>query len=162
MPHRSDNLKTMRRCAGFTMIELAATLVIMSVLVALAVPRYANSLNHYRVDSAARRIAADLALTQNRARMLSDSQSIVFSTSLNRYHIPGYADPDKPTATYTVRLAEAPYFVTLTTASFNGGPSVSFNGYGVPSSAGSVIVSGASSYQKTILINADTGLPRIQ
>lgn len=47
---------------GFTLLEMAIVLVILGVVSAIAVPRYAVTLRHQRVNQAANVVAADLEL----------------------------------------------------------------------------------------------------
>src|SRR5204863_23675 len=53
---------------AFSLIEITLVLMVMGVLAALAVPRYASALARYRADAAARRIVADLDLARTTAR----------------------------------------------------------------------------------------------
>ena len=61
--------------SGFTLIELVMVLAIIGLITAIAAPRYAASLARYRAESAARRVAADLALARREAAASSSSRS---------------------------------------------------------------------------------------
>jgi type II secretion system protein H len=148
---------------GFTAVELAIVVIILAIVAAAAVPKYADALNRFRVDAAARRIAADLATAQARARATSSSQTILFTLPPqgSQYQIAGMKDPDRPAATYTVNLADSPYQVTLSSASLGGDSTLIYNGYGIPDSGGTVVV-GSGQYTKTVTIDATTGMAAIQ
>jgi prepilin-type N-terminal cleavage/methylation domain-containing protein len=149
------------RCTGFSIVELALVLAIISVLAGIAAPRYARSLARYRADMAARRIAADLSLAQSRARSSSTSQAIVFDVTNNQYTIPGLANPDNRSQTYVVNLKDEPYLATIGTASFGGASTLTFNGYGDPANSGSITIT-SGDWTKTITLSGDTGSISIQ
>ena len=147
---------------GFTVIELVIVVLIVSIMAAAAVPKYSDSLLRYRADVAARRIAADLATARARTRATSSSQTIAFTVppAGNRYQIAGMKDPNGFTTTYTVDLAVAPYRATLKSVNLGGDTSLVFNGYGIPDSAGTIVVQ-AGRFTKTITIDPNTGMTTI-
>jgi type II secretory pathway pseudopilin PulG len=139
------------------MIELVIVLLIMSILTAVAAPTFFGSLLLHRVESAARRVKADLELARTQARLTSASQSATFTNSAGTYALSlGIKSLDKPGAIYTVDLKKEPYKLTSATANFSGAPSVSFDGYGTPNSGGTVVLT-AKSYQCTVTLNGVTG-----
>lgn len=145
-----------RQDRAFSLAEIVIVLVILAVLAAAGIPRYANSLASYRVQQAAARVAADLMLAQVSARTSSVSQSISFSTSSSSYSIAGAQDFAAMANAYSVNLSSAPYHATLVSASFGGGGQVTFDRYGQPSSGGTVVVQ-VGTMQKTIALDANSG-----
>jgi type II secretory pathway pseudopilin PulG len=141
---------------------MVIVVLVLGILAAAAVPKYADALVRMRLDAAARRIAADLATAQARARATSSSQAVTFTLppAGSRYEIAGMSDPDRPAATYAVNLAEAPYQVTLGTVDLGGNASLIYNGYGVPN-GGATIVIQAGKYARKITIDPDTGIAAI-
>ena len=66
--------------AGFSLLELVIVLAIVATLATIAAPRYGASLAAYRVESAARRIVADLALARSMARTENRRVIVKFDT----------------------------------------------------------------------------------
>jgi prepilin-type N-terminal cleavage/methylation domain-containing protein len=149
------------RRGGFSLIELALVLAIAGIMFAIAAPRYGQAVDRYRADISAKRVAADLILAKTRARTASHSQSVTFDRSTGTYTLPGEASPDHPSSTYSVDLRKAPYQASLVAASFSGTSAITFNGYGVPDSAGSVTVQAGSS-RRTVAVSANSGEITIQ
>lgn len=131
---------TIRSARAFTLVELLCALTVVVVLAAIAMPRYTASLAHFRLDSAAKRIQADMTWARESAKSASAPRSITFDPGNNRYTLDGVTDPDNPLAPYLVRLGAAPYHVELVSADFGGELRLSYNGFGVPGSGGSVVV----------------------
>ncbi len=149
-------MQPLRRPGGFSLVELVVVAAVLALLAALAIPRYARSVARWRAESAARRIAADIALAQRQARITSASQSIVFEVAGSAYTLVGMTHPDYPAQTYTVKLGAEPYLATVTSADFGGDSTLIFNGYGLPDSGGEVRIS-AGGLLYRVWVNADTG-----
>jgi prepilin-type N-terminal cleavage/methylation domain-containing protein len=147
----------MRRSA-FSLVELTMVIAIVGVAAAIAMPRYSASLARYKLEAAARRLAADLALAQSRARALSASQTVIFSAA--GYTLSGMTDPERPSSPYSVSLGEE-FSASITANSFGHGKTVTFNGYGVPDGAGTIILQ-VGVLQKSVSVDADTGVASIQ
>lgn len=137
---RSMNRPNLSHAAcGFTLIELVLVLFIIAVLGAIAAPRFTQATSSSRLNAAADRIAADFELARARARASSQSVTIAFSGSAERYQVSGGGGD-----TFKVELDESPYNVTIRRIKFNGTKQVTFNGYGIPSSGGSLLIENGS------------------
>ena len=147
--------------AGFSLFELLIGLSVISIIAAVAVPRYANSVGRYRADAAARRIAADLALAQAKARAASSGQSVTFNTIAGTYTVSGARNLDHPTLPYTVDLGRDPYRVTIGYADFGGAPQAQFDMFGTPAFGGQVTVY-AGSFSRTVLLVKEDGSVGVQ
>ncbi len=148
-----------RRTAGFTLVELVIVIMILGIMAAVAVPRYADALSKHRVDAAARRIEADLELARRRAKITSTSQSVQFDAGASRYLLPGVPSRDHPASAYQVDLAKPPYSASIASADFGGDAEIRFNGYGYPDSAATIVVR-SGKHQRTIVVDPDTGRAR--
>lgn len=140
---------------AFSILELVIVLLTMSILAAAAAPAFVNSLLFNRVESAARRLKADLELVRQTARLKSATQTISFSGSTYTTSA-AIKSLDRPKQGYAVNLGESPFELTGVTANFSGQPSVSFNGYGTPTSGGTVVLQ-AKNHQCTVTLNGTTG-----
>jgi len=164
-PDRASNPCAGRRPrrGGFTLIEMSVVIVLIAILSAVAIPRYAGSVNRYRVEMAAKRVAADFALARNAARTSGVGQTINFGSPANGYTMPGLAAPDGRAGDYTVKLTDEPYKVSLGTAAFGASSvtSVQFTRYGYPTAAGSVVVT-SGGYSKTIYLDGTTGRTEVR
>jgi hypothetical protein len=76
------------------------------------------------------------------------------------YTLSGVKHLDNPNNVYTVDLQKAPYSLDSATANFNSAQVLSFDGYGTPSSGGTIVLS-AKNHQCTITVNAVTGATSI-
>jgi prepilin-type N-terminal cleavage/methylation domain-containing protein len=146
---------------GFSLLELVMVVAIVGIVSAIAVPRYSAAACNYRAEVAARRVAKDIGLAQSRARTLSASQTITFNTSTGQYSIAGMTNPDRPASAYTVKLGDPPYQALLVSVTIGAGTSLTFNGYGVPSSGGTIVLQ-AGAAQRTVVIDPTTGAATVQ
>ena len=148
---------------AFSLLELAVVLVIIALISAIAVPRYSRSLERYRVEGAARRIVADLAYARSLARSTGAPKTTSFDVAGNAYTLIGVADIDHGSAVYTVDLAGDPYDCQITSAVLDdltdGSDIVTdviFDGYGVPDSDGTIVIT-VNGQSRTIQLDAITG-----
>jgi prepilin-type N-terminal cleavage/methylation domain-containing protein len=125
---------------AFSLVELTIVLLLLAILAAVAAPKYQAALASYRVRLAAGRVAADLRMIRQFARKASTPQTVVFDAAANSYAAPALPDRDGRAAAYAVSLWSSEYATDVVSASFGGSPSVTFDIYGRPSAAGSVVL----------------------
>lgn len=135
-------------CRGFTLVELVIVVAIIAVVAAIALPRFSQAASRQKLEAAADRVAADLALARARARAASQTVDVSFAPLAEAYTVSGSGGQ-----VFTVDLAGSPYGVDLSTADFNGSSSLSFNGFGVPSHSGLVTL---SSQGTAVTVKLDT------
>ena len=152
--------------AGLTLIELVVVVLLLAIVSAIALPRFANTLNATGVKSAAQRIARDIALVRSWARITSQSQSISFDTVHNTYTLSAVPNADHSTSSNTVALSDGTLHATLASANFgSGSTTLTFNGFGVPiglPSAGGTVGVSSGSASNTILVDPISGFVTIQ
>lgn len=146
---------------AFTLFELIVVLSIMTILASVVAPKYAGAVARYRLDSAARRIVADIEQTKVLARASGSTQVISFAPSTHSYSIVGYQTGASRTSDYTVKLNQPPYLVSLQSATFAGMNDLRFGGFGLPADGGTIVVKG-NSETRTITVNPISGAVTLQ
>jgi prepilin-type N-terminal cleavage/methylation domain-containing protein len=149
------------RRRAFSLLELTIVMLIIGILAAIATPSFASLLSKYRADAAANRIVADLARTQSLAYSTSTSQTLSLTVASSSYQILGLRDLNKAASTYTVDLTAEPYKSTLTSANFGGTAQISYNGYGQPTSGGTIVLA-SGNQTRTITVDSSSGKGTIQ
>ncbi|MGE3181489.1 MAG: GspH/FimT family pseudopilin [Phycisphaerae bacterium] len=144
------------RRSAFTLTEMIVTLAIVSVLSAIALPRFGSSLTNIRLDNAARRIARDVEFAQRNARAQSKTITMTFSPASDAYGIAGIPSLESPNRNYRVVLPREYDGVQLQAANFGGLQTLTFDGYGVPQSGGSVTLTLAGS-TRSVVVYPETG-----
>jgi prepilin-type N-terminal cleavage/methylation domain-containing protein len=149
--------------AGFTMLELIIVMVILSLVVGVAVPKYSNSLGIKRVEGAAYRLVFDIEAVRRQARIAAQTTSVTFETSGNLYTLDGVPDPDRPSiSNKVVPLNDSLLQVTLQQVNLTGGGNaISFNGFGFPDRGGTITLSSGSA-RMHVLVDATTGMASVQ
>lgn len=144
--------------AGFTLPELVVTMVVIGILAAVAVPRFAtraefDAFGYSEALRQALRFAQKSAVAKRRpvcVAISSSSLSLTLGASFGAASCTlSLPDP----ATNTAYLLAAPASVTVSNASFI------FDSLGRPSAAQSITVSGGSNVQ-TIQVVTETGYVR--
>lgn len=151
---RLPNRTTRGPRQAVTIVELVIVVMILGIMAAVAAPTFYDSLLYHRAESAAHRLKADLELARHHARLTSTTQSLTFSGTA--YSLSSQTALDNANNDYIVDLAESPYELATVTADFNGTQSVSFDGYGTPSSAGAVTLT-SQGHRCTVSLDGVTG-----
>lgn len=152
----SGDYRSSRR-AGHTLLELACGLGIIAIFAAAGTPRFAKAVTARRAEAAARRLAADLEWLRSTARTTSTTQSMSFNTASNSYSLTGFTNPDSPGTAYSVNLADTTYKSTIASLNLGGATTLSFNGYGIPSVGGTIVVQSGKS-TRTVTLDGVSGV----
>ena len=145
---------------GFTLLELIIVTMIIGILSVVAIPRFVEALMLYRVEAAARQLHSDFAKARVRAKTTSSSQLVQLDVAANSYSLPGVPDMDHPSQDYQVSV-ELQFKASIVSADCGGDAELSFDGYGIPDSSAAIVLQ-AGQHQRTVLVDADTGLPSMQ
>jgi prepilin-type N-terminal cleavage/methylation domain-containing protein len=160
--HITIEARARRRTPGFSLIELVLVMTIIAVLSAIAVPRYADALARYRADAAANKIVADLGYARKLARSTSTSVSVRINPNMDQLRLIDIPDPDFPGRLHTTtELWNRPYHAKVTSSNFGGDLKIIFDGYGVPDSGGTAVLT-VGSETRTIVLDPDTGKAVVQ
>ena len=154
-PGACQSIRRHKTSGGFSLLELVLVLTIIVVVAAIAIPRYSSWQFRYRAEAAAKRIEADLTLARKYAQASSASQFVIFDDAAETYHMPGVPDINTVGSDYEVDLTLGPYHAAMVSADFGGDNKVMFDGYGVPSSGGTVVVQ-SGSVTRTVKLYAGT------
>lgn len=141
---------------GYSLIELVVVIAIVSILAAMAVPRFSSAIQNQRCDAAARRIVVDLKFARNRARSTSSTVTVRFDNAANIYGIDGLPDMDHPDRTYSVAMGDDPFGASFTFSAASLQPTVAFDGYGIADSNCSIMVT-VGKESRTITLDKATG-----
>tara|TARA_R110002167_G_C12578224_1_gene643202 strand:- start:545 stop:1081 length:537 start_codon:yes stop_codon:yes gene_type:complete len=148
--------------SGISLIEITIVLVIMSAMVAAAAPRWADSLQHYRVANTANRLVADLKRAQLTAFRSSTAKTVTFNVDREQYTLADVKPLERPSGVYVIKLSESPYKSSLVSVwGQTGTQTLTFDGFGIPNRGGNIVV-GSGSLQKTITVDAVSGTAIIQ
>ena len=156
---RTHTTTTRQQRRGFSIVEVVCVVVILAILGAMGLPRYAAFTANQQLEGVARRITADLAYAQRNARQSSASRTVVFDTVNHKYTLNGVMDPDHKSKAYAVRLGDEPYRARIVSASFGGDAQLVYDGFGTPDSGGTLIIA-VGSTQKSITVDAGGGKPK--
>jgi Tfp pilus assembly protein FimT len=132
------------------------TVLIIGILSAVVVPRFLESVDMFRAEAAATRVAADLKFARRTARTSTSEETVTFDTAGDKYAFSSAKDLDHPGQVRAVDLSRSPYRARLVTADFNGAAQVTFNAYGVPNAGGYVTVR-SGDHERTVVLDAGTG-----
>ena len=142
---------------GVTSIELVITVMIIGIIAAVATPRFTQFYRTERLNAAGRRVAADLNLARSWAATTSSPQTVTFSLANHGYIVSGgLEDPQRPGKIFETRLNTEPYWSRIFSVNFDSLNVVSFNGAGLPSSGGTIVI-GNKPQAITIVVDPVTG-----
>lgn len=144
------------RSGGFTLIELVLVIAIITVVAAIALPRYADALERYRADTAARRLAADLGYARSQARTSGKPQVVSFNVTARSYSMAGVTDLRGKLGTYTVGLGESPFHLESMKLELGGATQITFDPYGGASVGGTIKVR-TPNITRQVILNASAG-----
>lgn len=140
---------------AFSFLEMLVVVLVMGILAAVAIPTFHDSLMYNRVESAARRVKADLEQLRQVARRTSRTQQMTFGDS--SYALAAEVlGLEQVTDLYTVDLKGSPYDLNSVSIEFGGDATLSFNGHGVPTSSGAFVLQ-AGKHQRIVTLDSDTG-----
>lgn len=146
---------------GFSLIELTLVTVIVGIVAAMAVPRYADALARYRADAAAQRVVANLERAQTLAQSSSRDVTVWFRVHLDILEITDRAGTYDGELEYQTQLGKDPYHADLVSADFGGNHFLVFGGYGQPNSGGTATLA-VGGLTRTVTLDPHTGKVSIQ
>ncbi|MBI1796578.1 MAG: prepilin-type N-terminal cleavage/methylation domain-containing protein [Candidatus Eisenbacteria bacterium] len=129
---------------GFTLVELAITLVVMGLLFAFAIPAFQNISASYQLKGATQNIAAQLRMAREKAIATGSGQPIHFTANFMNcdYHI------HYPSG-FVVPLGKLPLGITY----YSVGIVPTMNSDGTCNTSGSVVLQDRRGNRDTVSVN---------
>jgi len=127
------------RTNGFTLVELILLISLIGILAWLAVPRL-GAYHEIKLETAARRVAADLRYAQGLSMTQREKHGVFFDPGVSRYTVLETAsgraieNPMERGRPLLVDFHRAGEYqgVSIVSADFGGTPGVTFDFFGVP------------------------------
>lgn len=110
-----------KRSAGFSYLELIATLMVLAILAAVAVPEAANALARQRMKAAAQRVVSAMNEAIQISKSTGESQEVLFATGSPLIFAPGMIDPKTRTRPRIIDLRELDPNLVVRAATFGDG-----------------------------------------
>jgi Tfp pilus assembly protein FimT len=139
-----------------SLMEMTFAVLILGIVATTGGIRYANSLEVYRAQRTAERIASDIEAARHAARSRNQNISVSFDIIRDRYTLSGLVNPDRRSGAFTVALKDIVLKARLVSANFGGDAVLQFNSFGMPDSGG-VLTLQAGGAVKTVTVVAGTG-----
>ncbi len=147
---------------GFSLIEVILVIMIIGILTAISIPKVFGLIESVSEKAVSERLIEDLSYIRNYAISNHDTTWLVVNVAQNQYGL--YVGPssgsrsliaDPQTGESAILDLDVDFDnVVISSADFGGSAEVSFNYWGVPSSAGTVVLNS----NRTITLIAETGL----
>ena len=102
------------------------------------------------------KVISDLAIAQSQARCNSAPQPVVFTAATNSYQLSGLVSQDSTSRQFIITLTDDPYQVTLVSATFGAGSTITFDIYGRPDNGGTITLR-CGTRTTTVTVDAATG-----
>jgi type II secretory pathway pseudopilin PulG len=150
--------------SGLTLADIVVTVLINGIIAALAVPKYAESVEHFQLEASAKHVAADIRHARQHAKVTGSTQSVVFTPSTDSYDLPGMNDLNQSGRPFEVILPNTRYPAALISASFGvdgSSTTVVFDMFGRPDYGGNLVL-GVGSEPRTISIDGVSGTVSVQ
>ncbi len=141
---------------GFSLIELTVVVAITATVAAIAIPRYAGALARYQLEAATTRVTTDLDRARVTARTTGSPVTVSFDLLAEEYRLVDAVSLVPIDSEAVVALAREPYRAAIVSANFGGEAKVTFDGYGLPNAAGTVVLA-VGGGQQTIILNPHSG-----
>lgn len=146
---------------AFSLIEAVVVVVVIAILAAVAIPRFATSTDRQRLSAAADRVVADLELARRRAYTASEPCTVRFDVDAEQYELVEMADQHDPDESYVVRLEDEPYLASILSVDFGGSSEVVFDLHGSPDTEGTIVIS-AGNRKSLIRLDRETGKATVE
>lgn len=161
MNNNATTIRSTRRLAAFTLVEVLVVVMIMGIAAALVVPQLLNA-GSMTIQAASRMVMSDVLYAQNEAIARQTERRVVFDVDNNSYAV---ADDSGTTLSvpwmpsgYAIDFDADKRFagVTLTAVDFGGTSTLAFDELGAPTAGGTIELS-ANTNQYRITVSAFTG-----
>ena len=147
--------------SAFSLLEVVLVVAIISILVAIAVPKFAGQATRHRCELAANKVALDLKLLKTSAEASGSALKMSFDTKTHQVTSDDLTAIDPHHSKFVTDLSERPYLAKIQKVDFGGDAEVVFTGWGLPDTGGQIVLQ-VGTELKTVTLDASSGAVSIQ